>query len=110
MSIVTEMFLLVLYWIIAVASVGVVAVILFLITCCCCGCCGCCCCKQRRHGVVLSPPVPYHILAVIHSSNPAALSVQSGDILGYENPLAGQAACMQVDYTGPPPYASASKA
>jgi hypothetical protein len=98
------------YWIIAVASAGVVAVILLLITCCCC-CCGCCCCKQRRHGVVLSSPVPYHTLSVIHtSSNEPPLSVQSGDITGYVNPLAGQAAGIHVDYAGPPSYETASKA
>jgi len=109
------------YWIIAVASASLIAVILLLITCCCCccGCCGCCCCKKRRHGVVLSSPVPYHTLAVIHSSGGgvihssvggAPLSIQSGDISGYDNPLASQAQGFSVDYTGPPSYEGPSKA
>jgi len=93
------------YWIIAAAGGGLIAIILSLITCCCC-CCGCCCCRQRRRGVVLSNPVPYHTLAVIHTSNEAPLSVQSGDISGFVNPLAGQAAGIHVDYAGPPPYDS----
>jgi len=99
------------YWMVALTSVGVLVLLIALVSCCCCccGCCGCCCCKKGQRGVVLSAQ-PYQTLTFVHTAgqNAPGLSIQSGDISGYENPLgpmggAVGGAPMDVEEY-PPPY------
>jgi len=99
------------YWMLGLSVGGLLLFLISLVTCCCCccGCCGCCCCKKGQRGVVLSSAHPYQTLTFVHTvgSNPSGLSIQSGDISRFDNPMGpigavGGAPVDTEDY--PPPY------